>query len=61
MQSKQEFRKVFVRGCCVNFSPEIINEYLGRNKSAYSDYVPSFEKIAREINTRQVTQWKINV
>jgi len=28
----KEFRKVFVRGKCVNFSPEVINKFLGRNE-----------------------------
>ncbi|XP_050891005.1 uncharacterized protein LOC127096484 [Lathyrus oleraceus] len=30
----KEFRKVYVRGKCVNFSPSVINKYLGRTDEA---------------------------
>ncbi|XP_050919121.1 uncharacterized protein LOC127136627 [Lathyrus oleraceus] len=30
----KEFRKVYVRGKCVNFSPSVINKYLGRSDEA---------------------------
>ncbi|XP_050875173.1 uncharacterized protein LOC127078787 [Lathyrus oleraceus] len=30
----KEFRKVYVRGKCVNFSPPVINKYLGRHDEA---------------------------
>ncbi|XP_050918566.1 uncharacterized protein LOC127135995 [Lathyrus oleraceus] len=30
----KEFRKVYVRGKCVNFSPSVINNYLGRHDEA---------------------------
>lgn len=33
----KEFRKIFVRGCCVEFSPEVINKFLGRNEGIYTD------------------------
>ncbi|XP_057443834.1 uncharacterized protein LOC130735988 [Lotus japonicus] len=29
--SSADYRKVFVRGKCINFSPEVINEFLGRS------------------------------
>ncbi|XP_050890684.1 uncharacterized protein LOC127096112 [Lathyrus oleraceus] len=37
----KEFRKVYVRGKCVNFSPSVINKYLGRPDEAQ----PELEKI----------------
>ncbi|XP_050914955.1 uncharacterized protein LOC127129889 [Lathyrus oleraceus] len=33
----KEFRKVYVRGKCVNFSPSVINKYLGRPDEAQSE------------------------
>lgn len=50
----KEFWKVYVRGWCMNFSPKVINAYLGRSKSTESDGVPSSDKVAREIITNQV-------
>lgn len=37
--------KVYDIGKFVKFSPSIINDYLGRSKSAWSDKVPSIDKI----------------
>lgn len=33
----KEFRKVYVRGRCVDFSPEIINRFLGRNEEEQAE------------------------
>ena len=46
-----------MRGCCVTFSTEIINEYLGKKKFVDSDNVPSIDKIARDIVIGHVTKW----
>ncbi|PNX64992.1 hypothetical protein L195_g054308, partial [Trifolium pratense] len=35
--TSHEFRKVFVRGRCVNFSPSVINQYLGRSIDEIAD------------------------
>lgn len=50
----REFYKVYVRGCCVKFSPKFINPYLGRRKSAEFDSVPSLDKVAREVTINQI-------
>lgn len=49
--------KVYVQGCCVKFSLEVINDYLGRKKYAEYDSVPSQDKVARKISANQVQQW----
>ncbi|MCH81159.1 envelope-like protein [Trifolium medium] len=40
-----EFRKIFVRGKCVNFSPTVINQHLGRD----TDEVPELEVTQNEV------------
>ncbi|MCI37873.1 envelope-like protein, partial [Trifolium medium] len=51
-EGNDEYHKVYVRGTCVNFSPNIINEFLGRRKEAESNKTPSMDKIAEEITAR---------
>lgn len=57
IEGSREFRKVFVKGYCVKFSPKIINQYLGISKKAEVDEVPSMDKIVITITTWQVKQW----
>lgn len=45
VEGNKEYRKVYDRGNCVKVSPLIINDYLGRRKSAGSDKAPSIYKI----------------
>lgn len=33
----QNFKKIYVRGRCVNFSPTVINRYLGRSEDEGCD------------------------
>lgn len=47
IKGRKEFRKVYVRGCCVKFSREIINEYLGRCNTEESDEVHSIAKVEK--------------
>lgn len=47
---------MYVRGKCVKFLPFIINEYLGRSKSAGSNKVPTIDKIAKDIISEKVKQ-----
>jgi hypothetical protein len=54
-----EFRKVFVRGHCVNFSPSIINNYLGRNDEDAAEVEVTDNQICKEITANQVNQWPI--
>lgn len=44
--------KVGAHGCCVSFSPIIINEYPGRSKLVTADKVPPLKIIAQEITSR---------
>ena len=45
VEGSREYMKVYVRGKCVNFSPSIINEYLGRSKLAGTKKVLLNDKI----------------
>lgn len=56
-EGSKELCKVYVRGCCVKFSHEVINVYLGRSKSSKFDSVPSLDKVIREIIVNQVQLW----
>ncbi|XP_057425844.1 uncharacterized protein LOC130719229 [Lotus japonicus] len=52
-----DFRKVFVRGRCVHFSPEIINQYLGRSTIATGNEELSLSAITNELTAGQVMEW----
>ncbi|XP_050914791.1 uncharacterized protein LOC127129696 [Lathyrus oleraceus] len=52
----KEFRKVYVRGRRMDFSPEIINRFLGRNKEDQVDIEVSDNVICREITAKQVKE-----
>ncbi|XP_050915089.1 uncharacterized protein LOC127130057 [Lathyrus oleraceus] len=45
----KEFRKVYVRGKCVNFSPSVINKYLGRPDVAQPELEVTDNKICQVI------------
>ncbi|XP_050916418.1 uncharacterized protein LOC127131544 [Lathyrus oleraceus] len=50
---RKEFKKVYVRGRCVDFSPEIINRFLGRNEEEHAAIGVSDNVICKEITTKQ--------
>ncbi|XP_050908139.1 uncharacterized protein LOC127121735 [Lathyrus oleraceus] len=52
-----EFRKVYVRGRCVYFSPEITNRFLGRNEEEQAEIEVSDNVICRNIIVKQVKEW----
>lgn len=52
----KEFRKVYVRGRCVEFSLEIINRYLGRSEEEQAEVEVSDNVICREITAKQVKE-----
>ncbi|XP_057444278.1 uncharacterized protein LOC130736465 [Lotus japonicus] len=54
-----EFRKVFVRAKCVEFSPVVINKALGRSAVEFVDEELSLDVIAKEITAGQVKKWPI--
>ncbi|XP_050896344.1 uncharacterized protein LOC127103099 [Lathyrus oleraceus] len=53
----KEFIKVYVRGRCVYFSPEIINRFLGRNEEEQAKIEVSDNIIYKEITAKQVKEW----
>ncbi|XP_050898589.1 uncharacterized protein LOC127105439 [Lathyrus oleraceus] len=55
----KEFRKVYVRGKCVNFSPSVINMYLGRPDVAQPELEVSDNKICQVITANQVRKWPL--
>ncbi|MCI20549.1 envelope-like protein [Trifolium medium] len=42
-----EYMKVFVRGCCVDFSPSVINQYLGRSTEKVAELKATDDEICR--------------
>ncbi|XP_050919314.1 uncharacterized protein LOC127136839 [Lathyrus oleraceus] len=55
----KEFRKVYVRGKCVNFSPSVINKYLGRPDEAQPELEVTDNKIYQVITAHQVRKWPL--
>jgi hypothetical protein len=56
-EGTKEFRKVYVIGKCVKFSPTTNNEYLGTNNEAETEKVDLLTKVTEEITERQVKSW----
>ncbi|XP_057443988.1 uncharacterized protein LOC130736160 [Lotus japonicus] len=52
-----EFRKVYVRGQCVSFSPAIINRALERSVVEFVEEELSLDTIAEELTGGKVTKW----
>ncbi|XP_050920373.1 uncharacterized protein LOC127138010 [Lathyrus oleraceus] len=55
----KEFRKVYVRGKCVHFSPSVINMYLGRPDVAQPELEVTDNKICQVITANQVRKWPL--
>ncbi|XP_050897644.1 uncharacterized protein LOC127104502 [Lathyrus oleraceus] len=55
----KEFRKVYVRGKCVHFSPSVINMYLGRPDVAQPKLEVTDNKIYQVITANQVRKWPL--
>lgn len=53
---RKELMKVYVRGRCVDFSPKIINRFLGRNEEEQVEVEVSDNVICREITAKQVKE-----
>jgi len=53
----QEYQKVYVRGECVNFSPNIINIFLGIEEEGVAKLKVTDNQICREITANQVRVW----
>ncbi|MCI31680.1 envelope-like protein, partial [Trifolium medium] len=52
-----EYRKVFVRGNCVEFSPTVINQFLERSVEAVAEMEVTDNVICKTITGNQVKQW----
>lgn len=52
-----EFRKVFVRGKCVNFSPAIINQTLEISVVEFVEEELSLDTVAEELTAGRVKKW----
>ncbi|KAK2394929.1 hypothetical protein QL285_056706 [Trifolium repens] len=55
----KEFHQVFVRGKCVNFSPAVINSYLGRKEGGYPGFEPTTNQVCKTITANQVKVWPL--
>ncbi|XP_050914639.1 uncharacterized protein LOC127129517 [Lathyrus oleraceus] len=56
-KKSKEFKKLYVRGRCVDFSPEIINRFLGRDEEEQAKIEVSDNVIYKEITDKQVKEW----
>ncbi|XP_057418311.1 uncharacterized protein LOC130712496 [Lotus japonicus] len=52
-----EYKKVFVRGKCVDFSPEVINNYLGKSPDAVAEREPDLDRVANTLTGRLIKKW----
>ncbi|XP_058765961.1 uncharacterized protein LOC131639486 [Vicia villosa] len=54
-----DFRKVFVRGKCVSFSPYVINNFLVRTNEAQPELEVTDNKVCQVITAKQVKSWPL--
>ncbi|XP_058784028.1 uncharacterized protein LOC131658790 [Vicia villosa] len=54
-----DYRKVFVRGKCVSFSPYVINKFLGRTDEAQTELEVTDNKVCQVIPAKQVNSWPL--
>ncbi|XP_058733517.1 uncharacterized protein LOC131605142 [Vicia villosa] len=52
-----DYRKVFVRGKCVSFSPSVINKFLGRTDEAQTELEVTNNQVCQVITAKQVKIW----
>ncbi|XP_058784631.1 uncharacterized protein LOC131659459 [Vicia villosa] len=52
-----DYRKVFVRGKCVSFSPSVINKFLGRTDEAQTELEVTNNQVCQVITAKQVKFW----
>lgn len=55
----KEFRKVLVRGRCVNFSPSVINKYLDRCEDDQSKLEVTDNRVYTVITANQMKSWLV--
>ncbi|XP_058775487.1 uncharacterized protein LOC131649745 [Vicia villosa] len=54
-----DFKKLFVRGKCVSFSPFVINNFLERIDEAQPELEVTNNKVCQVITTKQVKSWAL--
>ena len=54
---RKEYQKVFVRGECVNFSPNIINKFLGVEETNIPELEVTDNQVCKENTANQVQVW----
>jgi len=53
----KDYQKVFVRGECVNFFPNIINKFLGIDEGGVAEFEVTDSQVSKEITPNQVKVW----
>ncbi|CAJ2651661.1 unnamed protein product [Trifolium pratense] len=53
----KDYHKVFVRGKCINFSPVVINNYLGRSVEPKAELEVANDVVSTEITAGKVKVW----
>ncbi|XP_058784654.1 uncharacterized protein LOC131659486 [Vicia villosa] len=54
-----DFRKMFMRGKCVSFSPFVINNFLERTDEAQTELEVTDNKVCQLITAKQVNSWPL--
>ncbi|MCI59778.1 envelope-like protein, partial [Trifolium medium] len=52
-----EYRKVYVRGRCTEFSPDVVNQFLGRSTTPVPAILATNDDIGRILTNNQVRKW----
>ncbi|XP_050920438.1 uncharacterized protein LOC127138075 [Lathyrus oleraceus] len=52
-----DYRKVYVRGNVVTFSPIVINKFLGRTKEPQAELEVTNDQVCKDITAKQVIHW----
>ncbi|XP_050876264.1 uncharacterized protein LOC127079959 [Lathyrus oleraceus] len=53
----EDYRKVYVRGNFITFSPVMINKFLGRSGEPQAELEVTDDQVCKEITAKQVKQW----
>jgi hypothetical protein len=53
----REYQKIYVRGKCVNFSPNIINKFLGSAEEGVAELEATDNQVCREVTANKVRTW----
>ncbi|MCH81839.1 envelope-like protein, partial [Trifolium medium] len=56
-KTSKEYMKVYVRGKSVEFSPEVINRFIGRSEEDHAEVEVTDNAVCKEITAKYVKQW----